>query len=218
MRFTERARRAAAPIWQAVLQHPAVLGIGEGSLPQKRFREFIAQDYLFLVQYARALSLAVAKAEDLPAMRQLSALLHATLHTEMEFHRDFSARAGIAARELEQAEPTPTTLGYTSYLVQVAYTHGLPEIAAALLPCEYGYYEIGRRLKGRGGESPVYKEWIGVYSSREYAQLARELRALVDDLAAGSGEAPLRLMQRLYLTSCRWELRFWDMVSQGEAW
>ena len=218
MPFTLRARRAAAPIWNAIFQHPAVRGIGDGSLPWDRFREFIAQDYLFLVQYARTVGLAVAKAEDVPAMRRLSELLHATLHTEMEFHRGFSARAGIAAQRLEQAQPTPTTLGYTGYLVQTAYTYGLPEIAAALLPCQYGYYEIGRRLQGGGGESPVYQEWIGVYSSREYARLARELRAMVDDLSAGAGAARLSLMQRLYLTSCRWELRFWDMASKGDAW
>lgn len=53
MRFTERLRRVAEPIWQGYFTHPFVTGIGDGSLSVEKFRFFLLQDYLYLYDYAK---------------------------------------------------------------------------------------------------------------------------------------------------------------------
>ncbi len=60
-RFTDELREAAEPIWAAQHTHPVVRGIGDGTLDPDRFRSYIRQDYLFLIEYGRLLALASAR-------------------------------------------------------------------------------------------------------------------------------------------------------------
>src|SRR5260370_34989823 len=60
--FTHAIRAKAHPIWDRELKHPFVRGLGDGTLPIDRFRFYLAQDYVFLIQYCRVLPLAAAKA------------------------------------------------------------------------------------------------------------------------------------------------------------
>src|SRR5438093_784867 len=83
-RFTDRLYELAEPIWEAQHAHPFVRGIGEGSLEVEKFRFWVRQDYLFLIDYARLLAMAVAKAPDLPTMRRFADLVQATLGVEMD--------------------------------------------------------------------------------------------------------------------------------------
>jgi thiaminase/transcriptional activator TenA len=93
-------RAAAAEIWDAQHRHPFVRGIGDGTLALERFRFWIRQDYLFLIEYSRLLALAVARAPDLDTMRRFADLVHDTLHKEMDLHRGYAADLGISAADL----------------------------------------------------------------------------------------------------------------------
>ena len=101
LRFTDRLYELAEPIWEAQHAHPFVRGIGEGSLEVEKFRFWVRQDYLFLIDYARLLAMAVAKAPDLPTMRRFADLVQATLGVEMDLHRAYAAEFGISSKELE---------------------------------------------------------------------------------------------------------------------
>ena len=52
-RFTDRLRQKAAAIWEVQHQYPFVRGIGEGTLDLERFKFWLRQDYVFLIEYAR---------------------------------------------------------------------------------------------------------------------------------------------------------------------
>src|SRR5581483_6148648 len=110
-------KHAAGPIWAASAAHPFLRGIGDGSLPVDRFQFYIAQDYVFLVEYSRFLALAVAKAEDTETMGRLAGLLHSTLNVEMALHRSYCARFGITPEALAATEPAPVTHAYTRHLL-----------------------------------------------------------------------------------------------------
>ena len=83
-------------------------------------------------------------------MARFAALLDATLNREMALHREFAAECGITAEELAATEAAPTTRAYTSHLVRVASLGDLAETVTALLPCQWGYAEIGQTLARRG--------------------------------------------------------------------
>jgi thiaminase/transcriptional activator TenA len=217
MSLSERLHQAAGPIWQKTLAHPFVTGIGDGTLPLENFQFYMCQDYVFLIEYSRLLALTAAKAPDLDTMGRFASLLDATLNREMTLHREFAAQCGISAAALAATQPAPTTLAYTNHLVRIAATGNLAETVAALLPCQWGYCEIGQTLARRGQPlaAPFYCQWIDMYASEEFAALAAWVRDLLDSLAETVREE--RVIE-IFRTSARYEYLFWEMAYRLERW
>ncbi len=220
MSFASHLRRLAEPIWSAELEHPFVSGLGDGSLPVERFRFYLAQDYVFLLAYCKVFALATAASHDEATMRRFAGLLDATLNTEMDLHRDYAGRFGLSAEEMEATEPAPTCHAYTRHLLYTAKAGTLADIAAAILPCMWGYFEIGSTLKARGlpDAQPLYHPWIEMYASEEFGQLAEECRGLLDTLVEGYPSRELKRLEPIFLTSSRYEHAFWEMAWTQEAW
>ena len=218
--FSKSLRREAEPLWKTIHAHPFVRGIGDGTLPLGRFRHYMCQDYFFLIEYSRVIALAAAKAPRLGEMGRFAGLLNATLNTEMELHRGFAAKFGIAKEELEATRPAPACRAYTNYLLEAAYSGTFGEIAAAMLPCQWDYALIGRELAARGlpKDAPLYAEWIEMYASEEFGQLSAWLREILDRAAAEAGPAERERMRAHFLAGTRYEYLFWDMSWKMEGW
>ena len=219
MSVAELLRAGSGDIWEANFNHPFVQGIGDGTLPEEKFRYYLAQDYVYLIDFARFLAIAVAKGGILEIMSKFSSFVETTLNLEMELHRSICADFGISAEELEKTVPAPTCLAYTSYLLRVAYEGDLTDIAAALLPCEWGYVDIGVRLRERGlPAQPHYARWIETYSCEEFLELTAWSRELLEELAAGAGRAKLGRLQEIFNRALGFEHMFWEMAWNLEEW
>jgi len=217
MTLTERLYKAAAPVWQKTLTHPFVTELGSGVLPLEKFQFYMRQDYIFLIEYSRLLALATAKAPDLDTMGRFANLLDATLNREMALHREFATQCGISAEELAVTQAAPTAYAYTRHLVRIAALGDLAEIVAALLPCQWGYCEIGQMLARRGKPtaSPFYCQWIEMYASPEFASLAIWLKTLLDGF---SGIVKEEQLIETFCASARYEYLFWEMAYRLEQW
>ena len=147
-------------------------------------------------------------------------MLDETLNVEMALHRGFCEEFGISAQDLEATEASPTTVAYTSFLLKTAHQGSFGELVASLLPCQWGYWEIGEHLLERGlpENAPHYARWIEMYASEEYAALARNIRDMTGLIADAAGPAERAAMGQAYLTSVRLEHRFWDMAYGLEGW
>ena len=220
MTFADTIEQRALPIRQAILSHPFVTGVGDGALDVARFKYYVMQDYAYLIDYSRVLALASARAPDLETMSWFARLLDETLNTEMDLHRSYCAEFGITSQELEATRSAPTTTAYTSFLLKVAHQGSFGELVASLLPCQWGYWEIGQHLAAQGEppEAPLYGQWIRMYTAPEFAQLANELRSLADRIAARSGPDEIAAMEEAYLTSLRFEHQFWEMAYYQQDW
>jgi len=217
--FSDELRDAAAEVWAAQHQHPFVTGIGDGTLELDRFRHWLRQDYLFLIDYSRTLALAAARAPDLDTMRRFAELAQATLGDEMDLHRAYAREFGIAEDELEREEMAPTTRGYTDFLVRIAAHHDFAELVGALLPCMWGYSEVGVELaRGDPPDDGRYAAWIETYSSAEFAELATWCRQTTDRIGAGLSPEARRRVTDAFVTSSRYELAFWEMAWTLETW
>jgi thiaminase/transcriptional activator TenA len=212
-------RRAAEPIWRAQHEHPFLRGIADGTLATERFAFYVRQDHLFLIEYARLLALGAARSPDLATMTRFAQLTREILTTEMDLHRSFAAGFGISPEQLEAERPAPTTQGYTDFLVRTAAQGDFAELAGALLPCMWGYAELGRGLAAEG-RSPDdrYARWVQMYASEEFGQLADWCRGLVDRLGTELSAGGRERVQRAFVTSSRYELAFWEMAWSGERW
>jgi|SRR5579875_332496 len=216
MAFSDELRAAAADIWEAQHAHPFVRGIGEGTLEHDRFRLYVRQDYVFLVDYGRLLALGCARAPRLELMARFAELAQATLTVEMDLHRGFAAEWGISSAELEGERPLPATRAYTDFLLRTASLGEFAELVAALLPCMWGYSEIGQRLAE--GKRPVderYARWIEMYAGDDFARLAGWCREICDQAATGASVATRARMREAFIASSAHELAFWEAAWRG---
>ncbi|MCY4365220.1 MAG: thiaminase II [Chloroflexi bacterium] len=220
MSFADDIELRALPIRQAILEHPFVMGVGNGDLEVDKFKHYVLQDYVYLIDYSRVLAMAAARAPELDTMGWFARLLDETLNVEMDLHRSYCAEFGITTVELETTVPSPTTVSYTSYLLSVAHQGSFPELVASLVPCQWGYWEIGDHLarQGEPQDAPLYSQWIQMYTSPEFTELAETIRNLVNRLAERAGPDDVAAMGNAYLTSLRFEYMFWEMAYNLEKW
>ena len=218
--FADNVEHKASGIRRAILEHPFITGIGDGSLDVEVFKYYIRQDYIYLIDYSRVLALASARSPDLETMGWFARLLAGTLTTEMDLHRGYCSQFGITTADLEETTAAPTTLAYTHYLLTVAHHGSFQELAASFLPCQWGYWEVGDHLSRQGEpvSAPLYSEWIRMYTNPEYLALAQWARSFTDRLAANASPSEIVRMEETYLTSLRYEYLFWDMAYKMESW
>ncbi|MCR6108197.1 thiaminase II [Salipaludibacillus agaradhaerens] len=219
MSFSKHLYDKLQPIWRKNHDHPFVKELGEGTLSKEKFRFFMIQDYLYLIEYSKLFAIGATKAKDVKTMGEFAKLLDATLNTEMSLHRQYAAKFHISEHELENANPAPTTLAYTHYMLHVGNQNGLAELVASVLPCMWSYAEIGKMLDERHGkQNHDYQEWIDMYADSEFQALASWTINLLDELAAGKPEHELVHLEEIFLTTTKFEYMFWDMAYHGTGW
>jgi len=219
MKFSERLYEKLQPIWRQNHNHPFVQGMGDGTLEKEKFRFYMIQDYLYLIDYAKLFAIGAMKATDVQTMGKFAALLDSTLNEEMSLHREYAKKFEISEKELEKAQPSPTTLAYTHYMLHVGQSGTLAELVAALLPCMWSYWEIGKELSEKpGANNEFYREWIEMYSSEEFGELATWCINLFDSLTEDKSEAELEKLEEIFLNTTRFEYMFWDMAYNEAMW
>ncbi|MDJ0932904.1 thiaminase II [Breoghania sp.] len=211
----ERLKAAAADEWAAYIDHDFVRGLGNGTLPEECFRHYLAQDYVFLIHFARAYALAVYKSRTLDDMRSAGRTMFALLDMEMDLHVRLCARWGLSAEDLEATPEASATMAYTRYVLEEGMRGDLLDLHVALVPCVIGYWEIGKVLAAQPGAldtSNPYHEWIAEYSSDEYQQVAAEAEERLDRLAGDAISAErFTDLVRIFSQAMRLEIGFWKM-------
>jgi thiaminase (transcriptional activator TenA) len=215
MSFFERMKSAASAEWRAYIEHAFTAGLADGTLPEAAFRTYLVQDYLFLIDFARAYALAVYKSPQLADMREAASGLSAILDAEMNLHVKLCANWGLSPGDLEQAPAAAETLAYTRYVLDAGMRGDLLALKVALAPCVIGYAEIATRLAARPGACAAtnpYSVWINEYAGAAYQEVAAAARAhmdrLADRYATLAREAELITV---FKEATRLEAGFWEM-------
>jgi thiaminase/transcriptional activator TenA len=218
MTFSTELWRSIAPVYAAILGHPFLRGLTDGSLPRESFRFYAVQDALYLREFARALSLAAARAPRDDWIIMFDEHAAGALRVERALHESFFQDFGLSPAAVAATPLAPTNLAYTSYLLAVAYGGGFHEAIAALLPCYWIYWEVGKELERAGSPDPLYARWIGTYASEEFGGLVRAVIAAADDVASRLQPPEREAMRRHFVTTSRYEWMFWEMGWRRERW
>jgi thiaminase/transcriptional activator TenA len=161
---------------QACLEHPFVQGIATGTLDRVKFAYYVGQDAFFLEAFARAYSLAAAKAPDWQGFEVFHALAGGVLE-ELRLHKGYAAEWSI---DLGNVEPAAATRRYTDFLMATAWGSDASLITVAMTPCMRLYAFLGQQLAHSGIPDHQYADWIGTYSHQEFEKLAQKLESLTD--------------------------------------
>jgi thiaminase (transcriptional activator TenA) len=176
----------AAELWQenqdlaiACLENAFVQGIGDGTLPKSQFAYYVGQDAFFLEAFARAYSIAAAKAPDWQGFGVFHHLAAGVLQ-ELKLHQSYATQWGV---DLQAVQPGTATRRYTDFLLATAWSQEVGVTTAAMLPCMKLYAFLGQTLAQPEIPQHTYADWIRTYSSDDFQPLADQLATLANQHA-----------------------------------
>ena len=217
-RFSDELWHGIADIYAAILAHPFLAGMTDGSLPADAFTFYVVQDALYLRRYAQALAAVATHAPD-PAQTEMFARHAAGIVTvEMGLHQTLLADLDIDPAAVDAAQEAPTTLAYNSYLLAATQGGSYADGVGTVLPCYWIYGEVGKHLLGRGSPNPKYQRWIGTYGGEEFDSEVRDVIAVTDKLGPELSPAERQRVHRHFRTTSRYEWMFWDMGYRERTW
>lgn len=195
------------PIREEIDQLDFITRLSEGTLDRDDFHYYIAQDALYLLRYAKVLSLASSMAPDLGAQRFWSRGANGILDGELQLHGSY----------LDEFADTPsaTTLNYTNHLAASQESYG--ELIAAILPCYWLYQDIGKRLAAANHAEHPYRQWLETYASEEFDSATEQAIEMVRQ-AFEQADPQLRArMEAAFIRSAEHERSFFAQAHENRV-
>ncbi|EPR75424.1 Hydroxymethylpyrimidine phosphate kinase ThiD [Leifsonia rubra CMS 76R] len=180
-----------------------VRALGDGSLDRADFVWYLAQDALYLRDYARALAEAARLAPTAAEQAFWASNAEGCIVTELQLHESWSTDG-----ELFGATPSATTTAYLNHLLATAARGDYAVLAAALLPCFWVYYDVGSRLHPLAHAEHPYADWLTTYADKEFADAAEQANTLVTALAADATPQVREAMLSAFVASTKHERDF----------
>jgi thiaminase/transcriptional activator TenA len=217
MSFTGNLWHQIKPIYDAILAHPFLNQMADGSLSRERFVFYMKQDSLYLQEFSRALATAGARAPNVESMLFFVNSAHTCAVVERALHESYFKDFGVTL----DVGRAPANFAYSSYLLATSATASYRVAIAALLPCFWIYREVGEELVSRaasGLDSNPYARWIETYSSEEFSASVDRAIALVEAAAGEANDKERAEMAQAFEYSSRLEWLFWDAAFRLETW
>ncbi|GAA1286692.1 thiaminase II [Pseudonocardia aurantiaca] len=205
-------------VYAAILAHPFVSGLTDGTLPRASFRHYIVQDAHYLRGYAKALAVCAAKAPDEDDTVMFAQHAAGAIAAERDLHAALMGEMGSSPEEAAVEPVAPTTQAYVSYMMASALGGSYAEAVGAVLPCYWIYAKVGEELLARSSPDPLYARWIAMYGSDDFQSVVDAVLAVTDKIGAGLSEGERTAMRKHFRTTSKYEWMFWDAGYRQETW
>jgi len=210
-----RLRRDADDAWQRYMHHPFLKALGAGTLPLDGFKNFLVQDYLYLIQYVRGYALGAYKSDSLNELRAASQMMTTILDVEMPLHVAYCADWGLTEAEMAVAPEDSRMIAYTSFFLERGMAGDKLDLDVALIPCIVGYAEIGQILLADPKtvlEGNPYRPWIEAYTEPAYLDAVQaSIRSLEEVGRRKGAEARYPSLLKTFRTASLLEADFWGI-------
>ncbi|MEG1501623.1 MAG: thiaminase II [Clostridiales bacterium] len=219
MKFTDRLRAAAEPIWQKIMDHPFVQQLGDGTLPLDKYQYYVCQDHAYLRDYAKVFAMGSIKSPTSDLQVRYSQEFDG-INRELameEYH--CIEKFKMTKEELLSTEVTPANYNYVNYMLRVGFLGNCTDITAVILPCAWTYYDIGKKLAeadGEGCRHEIYGPWIDMFNTKH--DQCDWLIETLDILAEDMTEKQLAEVEHHFIMSVKFEYMFWNMAYYQHGW
>ena len=204
--------------WLLYTKHEFINKLSNDSLKEEKFLNYLIQDYLFLIQFSKAWSLAILKSDNLEEMKIAASTVNDLINFEMELHITLCANYGISKSDLENADEENANIAYTRYVLELGYSGDFLDLLSSLAPCVLGYGEIGLNCQNSNPKTLMYKKWIETYSSIEYQDVCKNVSGLIDNaflLRLGTNfenTYKWKKVNQIFKKATLLEVDFWNMA------
>ena len=211
--FCDRAWQRTTELRAAIDKLPFNRELAAGTLRRDRFQFYIAQDALYLDQYARILVIAGARGPDGATLRLFAESALEAVAVEQALHGQY-----LSQFDAGSVDASPDCLGYTSFLLATAYHEPWEVLLAALLPCFWIYWDVGNTIARQASADNPYQAWIDTYSDQAFGDAVRAVISATDQAAADATDSVRARMMTAFVRSSQFEYLFWDGAYQLRGW
>lgn len=218
--FTNKLREENDDIFQMILHHPFVQGIGTGEISHKSLAHYVKADFEFLNAFMKIYGMAMAKSKRREDISYFFNRIYFILNDEVHPHHNFCNYLGLKYVDLQGYSLPPTADHYVKHMMYHAQLGTSGEILGALLPCPWTYLEIGQELikQYKPTSNHPFYEWITFYTSPSSETTTANMRNRLDQLAEKASNEELNKISEAFRKSCQLEFKFWEMAYTCEEW
>ena len=208
--FFFKLKNSCRKEWSEYTDHKFLSDLVNNKLPNKNFKKYLIQDYIFLQQFLKILALSIYKSESFKEINRSVNFIKGIDH-EIKLHVSYCKKWKVSLRLLDNIKVEKANSAYTNHVLSVGKNGNNLDIFSCLSPCIIGYGEIGFRLsKIKDWKKSKYSSWIKMYSSKEYQQIAKENINHLDILFKNNKNKNLTKLKKNFKKSTILEKNFWE--------
>ncbi|CAI4039012.1 hypothetical protein SMKI_06G3640 [Saccharomyces mikatae IFO 1815] len=207
------------PHWDSYVNHEFVKKVAEGTLDRKKFKFFIEQDYLYLLNYARISCIAGSKSPSLEDLEKELVIVDCVRNGLNQHERRLREGFGVKDPDhLQKIQRGPALRAYCRYFNDVARRGNWQELVIALNPCLMGYVHALTKIKDEVtvAEGTLYREWCDTYSSTWCHEAMLEGERLLNHILETYPPEQLDTLVTIYAEVCELEANFWTAALEYE--
>ena len=196
--------------WFEYTDHKFLSDLVNNKLPDKNFKKYLIQDYIFLQQFLKILALSIYKSNSFDEISRSVNFIKGIDH-EIKLHLNYCNKWKIPLKSLNNIKIERANSAYTNHVLSVGKRGNNLDIFSCLSPCIIGYGEIGLKLsKIKNWKKSKYNSWIKMYSSKEYQKIAKDNIDYLDILYKKSKNKNFNKLKKNFKKSTILEKDFWS--------
>ncbi|MBQ7506940.1 MAG: hypothetical protein IJT05_06375 [Lachnospiraceae bacterium] len=215
MVLSEEMYKRALPLWEEACEKPFVKAMALGNLDHERFRNYMVQDYLYLLDYLELLEDCVRLTEDPALLSFLGSVIEETKQELLEVHIPNLKTEGIKPEELLPSQKAGAIRDYVDYMKSRLSEEGLPAGLTALLQCCWVYAFIGERVTEKYAAAVAaspYRSWFECYTGEGYNAAKKKWIEVLDQMTAGIDGEKGKALCEIFVSCAGYENRLWDAL------
>ena len=196
--------------WSDYTNHKFLSDLVSNKLPDKNFKNYLIQDYIFLQQFLKILALSVYKSDSFEEISKSVNFIKGVDH-EIKLHISYCKKWKIPLKSLNNTVVEKANSAYTNHVLKIGKNGNNLDIFSCLSACIIGYGEIGFKLsKIKNWKKSKYSSWIKMYSSKEYQHVAKDNIDYLDILFKNYKNKNLTKLKKNFKKSTVLEKKFWE--------
>ncbi len=211
MEVTEKLREDTKDIWDKIANHPFIIELCSGSLPDYKFKFYLLHDYNYLVSAIKNFNLITLKTKSIEDLIEIIHIGYIAAESEYKSYVKLLDQYNLSISDAAAVKPISVVSSYLKFLFNISKKKSFPEALVSILPCfwSYGYAVQCNKTRISINKNLVYCKWANEYLSRSYIHLLERIKNLVNKVSVNF---PYTKLKEIFIRSSKYEYLYWDAM------
>ncbi len=213
MKLSNVLYESVQELWAQAANKPFVVEMAKGVLDERRYRHYMIQDYLYLLDYIDILERIRERTDDLALEEFIGFVIAQTNKETMQVHVPHMRALDITEDDVNRCPKSTAIIEYIDYMRRQVEEEGVLAGLTAQLQCSWVYAYIGQcmvqKYSAQIAASP-YRGWFEAYTCEDYVVANQKWIDVLDAQAAGIQDGEAKQLCEIFQTCAAYENRLWD--------